>query len=197
MLLTAAGNNEVDRSTVSYAVDGDKKSKIFNIMFALGAPLLLCLSSQYAWQRSHLKLHSISAHSCAAHVSALCTDAVICCIRTLSHHMGSRLLLHATVMRFCNNDMLHKRCITLHVNSLSTWTLLNRSHLAPAGIIAFAFGDTILPEVQATVGGNAKKEMYKGISMGYSILLSSYMIVAIAGYWAFGYNVSLLSLVTG
>ncbi|CAK0782970.1 hypothetical protein CVIRNUC_006165 [Coccomyxa viridis] len=87
------GNNEVDRSTISYAVDGDKKSKIFNIMFALG-------------------------------------------------------------------------------------------------IIAFAFGDTILPEVQATVGGNAKKEMYKGISMGYSILLSSYMIVAIAGYWAFGYNVA-------
>lgn len=47
--------------------------------------------------------------------------------------------------------------------------------------IAFAFGDTILPEVQATVGGNAKKEMYKGVSCGYSILLSSYMIVAIAG----------------
>lgn len=39
------------------------------------------------------------------------------------------------------------------------------------------------------MGGNAKTEMYKGISMGYSILLSSYMIVAIAGYWAFGYNV--------
>ncbi len=73
-----------------------------------------------------------------------------------------------------------------------SWEVLNRSHLAPTGIIAFAFGDTILPEVQATVGGNAKKEMYKGISMGYSILLSSYMIVAIAGYWAFGYNVSLL-----
>ena len=67
---------------------------------------------------------------------------------------------------------------------------------APAGIIAFAFGDTILPEVQATVGGNAKKEMYKGISMGYSILLSSYMIVAIAGYWAFGYSVSSLLPVT-
>lgn len=58
-----------------------------------------------------------------------------------------------------------------------------------AGIIAFAFGDTILPEVQATVGGNAKREMYKGVSMGYSILLTSYMVVAIAGYWAFGYNV--------
>ena len=27
----------MDRSTISYAVDGDKKSKIFNIMFALGA----------------------------------------------------------------------------------------------------------------------------------------------------------------
>ncbi len=30
---------------------------------------------------------------------------------------------------------------------------------ARAGIIAFAFGDTILPEVQATVGGDAKKTM--------------------------------------
>ena len=64
-----------------------------------------------------------------------------------------------------------------------------------AGIIAFAFGDTILPEVQATVGGNAKVEMYKGISMGYSILLTSYMVVAIAGYWAFGFNVSLEPLI--
>lgn len=65
-----------------------------------------------------------------------------------------------------------------------------------AGIIAFAFGDTILPEVQATVGGNAKVEMYKGISMGYSILLTSYMVVAIAGYWAFGFNVSLEPLIS-
>ena len=47
------------------------------------------------------------------------------------------------------------------------------------------------------MGGNAKKEMYKGISMGYSILLSSYMIVAIAGYWAFGYNVSLSNPLSG
>ena len=43
MLLSAAGNNEVDRSTISYAVDGDKKSKIFNIMFALGAQPSFCL----------------------------------------------------------------------------------------------------------------------------------------------------------
>ena len=40
-----AGNNEVDRSTVSYAVDGDKQGKIFNIMFALGEPSLLCSCS--------------------------------------------------------------------------------------------------------------------------------------------------------
>ena len=39
------------------------------------------------------------------------------------------------------------------------------------------------------MGGNAKREMYKGVSMGYSIISSSYMIVAIAGYWAFGFNV--------
>ena len=31
-----AGNHEVDRSTVTYAVTGDKHDKIFNIMFALG-----------------------------------------------------------------------------------------------------------------------------------------------------------------
>ena len=60
----------------------------------------------------------------------------------------------------------------------------------PAGIVAFAFGNPILPEVQATVGGNAEKEMYKGISMGYSILLPTYMLVAIAGYWAHGSAVS-------
>ena len=82
-------------------------------------------------------------------------------------------------------------------NLCLSWKVFNRSHWAPTGIIAFAFGDTILPEVQATVGGNAKKEMYKGISMGYSILLSSYMIVAIAGYWAFGYNVRLLLPISG
>ncbi|KAK9837435.1 hypothetical protein WJX81_002209 [Elliptochloris bilobata] len=58
------------------------------------------------------------------------------------------------------------------------------------GTIAFAFGDTILPEVQATVGGDAKKTMYKGVTMGYSIILSSYIMVAVAGYWAFGWSVA-------
>ncbi|BDA46024.1 probable GABA transporter 1 [Coccomyxa sp. Obi] len=57
------------------------------------------------------------------------------------------------------------------------------------GLISFTFGDTVLPEVQATLGGDAKKEMYKGISCAYPILLSSYMAVAVSGYWAFGYHV--------
>ncbi len=41
--------------------------------------------------------------------------------------------------------------------------------------ISFTFGDSILAKVQATLGGDAKKEMYKGISFAYPILLSSYV----------------------
>lgn len=50
----------------------------------------------------------------------------------------------------------------------ATWcALLQWAMMAPqltcvaTGIIAFAFGNPILPEVQATVGGNAKTVMYK------------------------------------
>ena len=88
---------------------------------------------------------------------------------------------------------LAERALCLEMFLVRRCLKLNRMLIA--GIIAFAFGDTILPEVQATVGGNAKVEMYKGISMGYSILLTSYMVVAIAGYWAFGFNVSLKPLI--
>lgn len=68
----------------------------------------------------------------------------------------------------------------MQLHSLSTCARIDLCCLVSCSI-AFAFGDTILPEVQATIGGNAKKEMYKGVSCGYSILLSSYMIVAISG----------------
>ena len=40
-----AGNTQVDRSTVTYQVLGEKDKKIFNIMFALGEPLLQPLLS--------------------------------------------------------------------------------------------------------------------------------------------------------
>jgi hypothetical protein len=49
-----------------------------------------------------------------------------------------------------------------------------------------SFGDTVLPEVQATVKAPTHRNMYKGISLCYSIISISYLAVAITGYWAFG-----------
>lgn len=89
-----------------------------------------------------------------------CIIHYICCHSNFCHLIG------AVYVCFRNEDI---------------FTLLTREGSRDAGIIAFAFGDTILPEVQATCGGNAKMTMYKGVSFGYSILLTSYMVVAIAG----------------
>lgn len=57
------------------------------------------------------------------------------------------------------------------------------------GSIAFAFGDTILPEIQATVKEPAILNMRKGITMAYCLISSTYFTVAISGYWAFGQTV--------
>ncbi|KAK9813661.1 hypothetical protein WJX73_002176 [Symbiochloris irregularis] len=57
------------------------------------------------------------------------------------------------------------------------------------GSIAFSFGDTILPEIQATCKEPAKTTMYKGIFGGYTVILIAYFSVAILGYWAFGFYV--------
>ena len=59
MRLVLAGNHEVDRSTVTYAVTGDKHDKIFNIMFALGEHFLLC--------RVHIAGHGTSCISMQLH----------------------------------------------------------------------------------------------------------------------------------
>lgn len=53
-----------------------------------------------------------------------------------------------------------------------------------------SFGDTVLPEVQATVKAPTQRNMYKGISMCYGIITITYLMVAITGYWAFGYAVN-------
>lgn len=47
--------------------------------------------------------------------------------------------------------------------------------------IACSFGDTVLPEVQATVKAPAKRNMYKGISLCYTIITVTYLLVAITG----------------
>ncbi|KAI9071939.1 hypothetical protein K1719_046084 [Acacia pycnantha] len=57
------------------------------------------------------------------------------------------------------------------------------------GVIAFSFGDAMLPEIQNTVREPARKNMYKGISAAYSVIVLSYWQLAFSGYWAFGSEV--------
>lgn len=57
-------------------------------------------------------------------------------------------------------------------------------------LLCCSFGDTVLPEVQATVKEPSQHNMYKGISMAYAIIAITYLAVAITGYWAFGYAVN-------
>ncbi|KAI3773040.1 hypothetical protein L6452_04237 [Arctium lappa] len=57
------------------------------------------------------------------------------------------------------------------------------------GIIAFSFGDAMLPEIQSTIREPVKKTMYKGIAAAYTIILFSYWQLAFLGYWAFGSGV--------
>lgn len=57
------------------------------------------------------------------------------------------------------------------------------------GTIAFSFGDAMLPEIQNTVREPAKKNMYRGISAAYVLIVLSYWQLAFWGYWAFGSQV--------
>ncbi|XP_073007462.1 GABA transporter 1-like isoform X1 [Typha latifolia] len=57
------------------------------------------------------------------------------------------------------------------------------------GTIAFSFGDAMLPEIQSTVRKPAKKNMYKGVSTAYGIIILTYWQLAFSGYWAFGSQV--------
>ena len=56
------------------------------------------------------------------------------------------------------------------------------------GTIAFAFGDTILPEIQATIKEPAVKNTRWGLGCAYAIIAANYYIVAVSGYWAAGFN---------
>ncbi|PQP96757.1 GABA transporter 1 [Prunus yedoensis var. nudiflora] len=46
------------------------------------------------------------------------------------------------------------------------------------GAIAFSFGDAMLPEIQNTVREPAKKNMYKGVSAAYAVIVLSYWQLA-------------------
>ncbi|CAA3014213.1 GABA transporter 1-like [Olea europaea subsp. europaea] len=57
------------------------------------------------------------------------------------------------------------------------------------GAIAFSFGDAMLPEIQSTVRKPVRKNMYKGVSAAYTVIVLSYWQLAFCGYWAFGSEV--------
>jgi hypothetical protein len=47
-------------------------------------------------------------------------------------------------------------------------------------------GPRLLPVVQATLKEPVKWNMYKAVALCYSVISISYIIVTVAGYWAFG-----------
>ncbi len=55
--------------------------------------------------------------------------------------------------------------------------------MSALGIVAFGFGDTVLPEVQATVRSPTERNMYKGVSLSYAVIAVCYFTIACAGYW--------------
>ncbi|KAK6926664.1 Amino acid transporter, transmembrane domain [Dillenia turbinata] len=53
-------------------------------------------------------------------------------------------------------------------------------------IIATAFGNGIIPEIQATLAPPVKGKMFKGLCVCYAVAAVTFFSVAISGYWAFG-----------
>ncbi|KAL0797498.1 hypothetical protein Bca101_052672 [Brassica carinata] len=53
-------------------------------------------------------------------------------------------------------------------------------------IIATTYGNGIIPEIQATLAAPVKGKMFKGLCMCYTVVIVTFFVVAISGYWAFG-----------
>ncbi|KAG0624236.1 hypothetical protein M758_3G232500 [Ceratodon purpureus] len=53
-------------------------------------------------------------------------------------------------------------------------------------IITTAFGNGIIPEIQATLAPPVANKMFKGLLVCYAVVMSTFFSVAISGYWAFG-----------
>ncbi|KAL6650550.1 hypothetical protein ACP70R_009475 [Stipagrostis hirtigluma subsp. patula] len=56
-------------------------------------------------------------------------------------------------------------------------------------ILASVFGNSILPEIQATLAPPASGKMAKALVLCYSVLFLAFYFPAITGYWAFGNQV--------
>ncbi|XP_078169016.1 putative GABA transporter 2 [Carex rostrata] len=63
-------------------------------------------------------------------------------------------------------------------------------------ILAAAFGNGILPEIQATLAPPAAGKMEKGLRMCYVVIFFTFYSAAISGYWAFGNQVASNVLLT-
>eukprot|EP00775_Hariotina_reticulata_P009422 gene9422-9588_t len=94
----------------------------------------------------------------------------------------------ATVLSILAGKSMDRSTVSFSLSDDLNMNLM--SAFAALGTIAFSFGDTVLPEVQATVKLPSEKNMYKGISMCYAIIAVTYLLVSCTGYWAFGYAVS-------
>ncbi|PWZ34180.1 putative GABA transporter 2 [Zea mays] len=56
-------------------------------------------------------------------------------------------------------------------------------------ILASVFGNGILPEIQATLAPPAAGKMMKALVLCYSVIVFTFFLSSITGYWAFGSNV--------
>ncbi|EEE64860.1 hypothetical protein OsJ_19717 [Oryza sativa Japonica Group] len=62
-------------------------------------------------------------------------------------------------------------------------------------ILASVFGNGILPEIQATLAPPAAGKMMKALVLCYTVVLFTFYLPAITGYWAFGSQLLAIALV--
>ncbi|WCJ21642.1 Transmembrane amino acid transporter family protein [Euphorbia peplus] len=88
---------------------------------------------------------------------------------------------------FYNGKKIERSSISYALQGSSSFKIFKAFNAL--GVIAFSFGDAMLPEIQHTVREPAKKNMYKGVSAAYGIIMVTYWQLAFCGYWAFGSEV--------
>lgn len=86
-----------------------------------------------------------------------------------------------------NGNKIDRKSVSYSLQGSSSWKIFRAFNAL--GAIAFSFGDAMLPEIQSTMREPAKKNMYKGVSTAYGIIVLTYWQLAFSGYWAFGSDV--------
>ncbi|KAF9682966.1 hypothetical protein SADUNF_Sadunf05G0163100 [Salix dunnii] len=86
-----------------------------------------------------------------------------------------------------NGENMDRKSVSYSVQGSSSFKRFKAFNAL--GAIAFSFGDAMLPEIQSTVKEPAKKNMYKGVSAAYTVIVLTYWQLAFCGYWAFGSEV--------